>query len=55
MKKPYLKPQISVIMIESQAILAVSGESDKPVTGGITYENKITSGDDENDVWDTTN
>ena len=26
MKKPYLKPQISVIMIEPQAILGLSGK-----------------------------
>ena len=32
MKKPYLKPQISVIMIEPQAILA--GSSDK--SGGLS-------------------
>lgn len=47
MKKPYLKPQISVIMIEPQAILAGSD----PANAGITYDNKITSGDDD-EVWD---
>lgn len=50
MKKSYLKPQISIIMFEPQAILAGSG----PAAGDITYEGKITSGDDEEDVWDTT-
>lgn len=48
MKKPYLKPQISVIMIESQAILAGSGE---PAKGGFTPDNDITSGDGD-DVWE---
>lgn len=49
MKKPYLKPQISVIMIEPQAILAGSGEA---ATGGFTPpDNDITSGDEEN-VWE---
>lgn len=47
MKKPYLKPQISVIMIEPQAILASSG----PANAGINYDEKITSGDDD-EVWD---
>lgn len=47
MKKPYLKPQISVIMIEPQAILAGSGEA----TGGFTPDNDIKSGDEE-DVWE---
>lgn len=51
MKKPYLKPQISVIMIEPQEILAGSGEAAK---GGFTYDGDIKSGDEE-DVWDTTN
>lgn len=40
MKKPYLKPQISVILIEPQAILAVSG----PTSGGITPDSNITEG-----------
>lgn len=48
MKKPYLKPQISVIMIEPQAILASSSE---PAKGGFTPDNDITSGDEE-DVWE---
>lgn len=52
MKKPYLKPQISVIMIEPQAILAGSGE---PAKGGFTYDESIGSGDNDTDVWDTTN
>lgn len=51
MKKPYLKPQISVIMIESQAILAVSGEAPTPATGGFTHDEDITSGDGD-DVWE---
>lgn len=55
MKKPYLKPQISVIMIEPQAILAGSGEANEPTTGGFTYNKEITSGDEDGDVWDTTN
>ena len=50
MKKPYLKPQISVIMIEPQAILASSGES-VPATGGITYDNDVASGEND-DVWE---
>lgn len=50
MKKPYLKPQISVIMIEPQAILAVSD----PASAGITYDKGIESGDNYDDVWDTT-
>lgn len=49
MKKPYLKPQISVMMIEPQAILAGSGE---PAKGGFTPpDNDITSGDGD-DVWE---
>lgn len=48
MKKPYLKPQISVMMIEPQAILAGSGEA---ATGGFTPDNDITSGDGD-DVWE---
>lgn len=48
MKKPYLKPQISVIMIEPQAILAGSGHAN----AGFKYDNKITSGDDDSDAWD---
>lgn len=47
MKKPYLKPQISVIMIEPQAILAGSG----PAKAGITYDGNIGSGEEE-EVWD---
>lgn len=49
-KKKYLVPQISVIMIEPQAILAGSGGS-VPATGGITNDEDIISGDDE-DVWE---
>lgn len=52
MKKPYLKPQISVIMIEPQAILAGSGEASVPATGGFTHDKDITSGDDDEDVWE---
>lgn len=51
MKKPYLKPQISVIMIEPQAILAGSGEASVPATGGFTHDKDITSGDGD-DVWE---
>lgn len=49
MKKPYLKPQISVIMIEPQAILAGSD----PANADFKYDKEIKSGDEENDVWDT--
>ena len=52
MKKPYLKPQISVIMMDPQAILAGSGES-VPATGGITGPDVIKSGDEEEDTWET--
>ncbi|WP_337559740.1 hypothetical protein [Prevotella sp.] len=52
MKKPYLKPQISVIMIEPQAILASSGEPSTPAKGGFTYDNEITSGDEEEGIWE---
>ena len=48
MKKPYLKPQISVIMIEPQAILAGSGTAN----AGFKYDKEITSGDDDPDAWD---
>lgn len=48
-KKEYLAPQISVIMIEPQAILAGSG----PANAGINYDKEIKSGDEEDDVWDT--
>lgn len=48
MKKPYLKPQISVIMIEPQAILAGSG----PANAGFKYDNEITSGDNDPDAWE---
>ena len=48
MKKLYLKPLISVMMIEPQAILAGSGEA---ATGGFTPDNDIKSGDEE-DVWE---
>ena len=41
-KKEYLAPQISIIMIESQAILAGSG----PATGSITYDREITEGEE---------
>lgn len=49
-KKEYLKPQISIIMFEPQAILAGSGSV--PATSGITYENEITSGDKEEGIWE---
>ena len=54
MKKSYLKPQISIIMFEPQAILAGSGGSDEPTvpaSGGITYSDGVESGENE-DVWD---
>ena len=50
-KKEYLKPQISIIMFEPQAILAGSGGS-VPATGGITNDEDITSGDEDN-VWES--
>lgn len=50
-KKKYLAPQISVIMIESQAILAGSGGS-TPAKGGFTYSDGVESGDEEN-VWES--
>lgn len=50
MKKPYLKPQISVIMIEPQAILAGS-ITETPAKGGFTYDDGVQSGD-KDDVWD---
>lgn len=43
-------PQISVIMIEPQAILAGSGEAAK---GNFNVEEEITSGDKEEGIWDT--
>lgn len=49
-KKEYLAPQISIIMFEPQAILAGSGEASVPATGGITNDEDITSGDEDN-VW----
>ena len=51
MKNPYLKPQISVIMIEPQAILASSGKPSTPAKGGFTHDEDITSGDGD-DVWE---
>ena len=41
-------------MFEPQAILAGSGESNVPASGGITYSDGVESGDEE-DIWDTTN
>lgn len=46
-KKKYLVPQISIIMLEPQAILAGS----VPASSGIKTEGDITSGDEE-DVWE---
>ncbi len=46
MRKKYLTPQISIIMLEPQAILAGSG----PTSGSITPESEIKAGD-END-WE---
>ena len=48
-KKEYLAPQISVIMIEPQAILAGS-ITETPAKGGFTCEDELTSGD-KDDVW----
>lgn len=48
-KKEYLAPQISVIMIEPQAILAGSGEAS--TSGDITYSDGVESGENE-DVWE---
>lgn len=45
-KKKYLKPQISIIVFEPQAILAGSG----PTSSGFTPDGGITKGDD--DVWE---
>ena len=45
-KKKYLKPQISIIVFEPQAILAGSG----PTSGSISTKTEITQGD-END-WE---
>lgn len=45
-KKEYLKPQISIIMFEPQAILAGSN----PTSSSITTQGDITEGDD--DVWE---
>lgn len=49
-KKKYLKPQISIIMFEPQAILAGSCEASTP--GDFTYDNEITSGDEEEGIWE---
>lgn len=51
MEKPYLKPQISVIMIEPQAILAGSGEASTPAKDGFTYSDGVESGEND-DVWE---
>lgn len=45
-KKKYLKPQISIIMFEPQAILAGSG----PTSSSITPESDITEGSE--DDWE---
>ena len=50
-KKEYLKPQISIIVFEPQAILAGSGEASTPAKGGFTYSDGVESGDEEN-VWE---
>lgn len=42
-KKKYLKPQISIIVFEPQAILAGSD----PTSGSITPESDITEGSDD--------
>lgn len=52
-KKKYLAPQISIIMLEPQAILAGSNLT----SGSITAEGDITNGDVDNDnyndsVWE---
>lgn len=41
-KKKYLVPQISIIVFEPQAILALS----VPASSGITTQGDITAGDD---------
>lgn len=46
MRKKYLTPQISIIMLEPQAILAGSG----PTSGSITPESEITAGNE--DDWE---
>ena len=46
MRKKYLTPQISIIMLEPQAILAGSG----PTSGSITPESEITAGHE--DDWE---
>lgn len=50
-KKEYLAPQISVIMIEPQAILAGS-ITETQAKGNFTVEDGVESGD-KDDVWDT--
>lgn len=50
-KKEYLAPQISIIMIESQAILAGSGEASVPAKDGFTYSDGVESGEND-DVWE---
>ena len=45
-KKKYLAPQISIIVLEPQAILAGSG----PTSGSITPKGDITEGSE--DDWD---
>lgn len=45
-KKKYLKPQISIIVFEPQAILAGSGLT----SSGITTKGDVTPGND--DVWE---
>lgn len=45
-KKEYLKPQISIIMFEPQAILAGSG----PTSGSITPNSEIKEGSE--DDWE---
>ena len=45
-KKKYLKPQISIIVFEPQAILAGSGLT----SSGITTKSEITQGSD--DDWE---
>lgn len=50
-KKEYLKPQISIIMFEPQAILAGSGEASTP--SDFTYSDGVESGDNDKDVWES--
>ena len=45
-KQHYIKPATTVFAVQPLAILAGSG------TGNITVQGDVTSGDDEEDVWE---